>query len=126
MRLIEIAAFRFPSDPDFIMFTTELERAGIKYTCPERTQLENQPFLSIGLGGLRVLVEQADVARAKAILEEVVGQPDEAQDEADIEIANRKAEEEAAFQRNYKRMRMLLLFVVFLILLAWLLGRITH
>jgi hypothetical protein len=76
--LVEVACFNFATDPKFLLFINYLESEGIPYACPERLQLETQPFLSIGLGGLRVLVHGYNLEKAQALLESIVPpEPDE-------------------------------------------------
>jgi hypothetical protein len=70
--LVEVACFNFATDPDFLLFINYLEAEEIPYACPERLQLETQPFLSIGLGGLRVLVHEHNLEKAQALLESIV------------------------------------------------------
>ncbi len=82
--LVEVARFNFPSDPDFLLFINHLESEGIPYACPERFQLETQPFLSIGLGGLRVLVHADNLERASALLKSLEAPP-QAINEASVE-----------------------------------------
>lgn len=100
---VTIAVFRFPTDPDFVLFTTELERAGIRYVCPEQNQLAVDPLLSIGLGGLRVMTDAADEQQARAIYEELIGVQEIEPDEADLELERLKAADEKRFTQNYYR-----------------------
>ena len=113
--LIVIANFRFPTDPDFVMFVTELEQEGIEYVCPERTQLEVDPLMSMAFGGLRVLVQEKDATRAREILASITDAEVAEPDEADEEISRMKSEEAGALQRNY---RSCLIAVAVLVLIA--------
>ena len=119
MQAITVATFRFPTDPDFIMFTTELERAGIEYICPEKNQLSVDPMLSISFGGLRVMVDASDVDRAKAIYDEAIGQSTAIKDEADLEIEQMKAADEAAFTKNHRTCLVGLVVLSVAIRLVW-------
>ena len=101
-QFVKIASFRFPTDPDFVMFVTELEQEGIEYQCPERTQLEVDPLMSMAFGGLRVLVQEQDAARAREILASITDAEIAEPDEADQEIAQMKSEEARVLQRNYR------------------------
>ena len=115
-QFVQVAKFDFPSDPGFVLFLNELEHAGIEYVCPEKVQLENQPFLSIGLGGLRVLVDAKDVTAAKAILDgmypDELGEPDE----ADLEISKLKADEEKSMQKSAFIIKAVGIFLALMIL----------
>jgi hypothetical protein len=117
-QLVQVANFNFPSDPEFILFIHELEHAGIEYVCPEKIQLENQPLLTIGLGGLRVLVNIEDATEAKAILEGLNSDEPMEPDEADMELARRRAEEEKSMQKSYFVIKAFGVFLVVLILVG--------
>lgn len=122
-QFIVIANFRFPTDPDFVMFVTELEQEGIEYVCPERTQLEVDPLMSLAFGGLRVLVKEEDATRAKEILESITHAEVAEPDEADDEIARMKSEEARVLQRNY---RSCLIGVAVLVLIILIVNVITR
>lgn len=75
-KLIEVARFNFPTDPAFLLFISYLESEHIPYACPERMTLETQPFMSIGLGGMRVFVHEEHAERPKTLFGSIE-KPDE-------------------------------------------------
>jgi hypothetical protein len=114
-QFVHITTFNFPTDPEFVVFIAALEHAGIPYLCPERTQLENQSLLSIGLGGLRVLVPARYADQAQALLEEQrTSTEPETPDAADLEIARLRAEEAQAAQQGYRALKFMAWIAVFL------------
>jgi hypothetical protein len=80
-KLVEVACFSFPTEPGFLLFTSILEAEGIPFACPERLQIEMQPFMSLGLGGLRVLVHDYNAEKARLLLENIQSSEMEEQEE---------------------------------------------
>jgi hypothetical protein len=119
MQFVTIGVFRFPTDPDFILFTTALEQANIDYFCPEENQLSVDPILSIGLGGLRVMVNVGDEAQAKALYAEIIDGYEAQPDEAEDEIARMKAEDEKMLARNYRTCLFAVGFILVFLLAIW-------
>lgn len=70
-KMITVATFNFATDANFLIFKMKLQEEGILYNAAEENTVGIDPFLSITVGGIRVLVNEADALRARAILQEI-------------------------------------------------------
>lgn len=70
-QLITIATFNFSTDPGFLLFKASLEHHGIAYFAAEENTVNANPFLSISVGGIRVMVHEDDVPEAIGIWREI-------------------------------------------------------
>lgn len=70
-QLITIATFNFATDPNLLLLKAKLTDAGITYNAADENTVGIDPLLSITVGGIRVLVNEHDVARAREIILEI-------------------------------------------------------
>lgn len=70
-QLITVATFNFSTDLQFLVFKSSLEHHGIPYFAAEEHTVNANPFLSISVGGIRVMVHEDDVPAAIGIWREI-------------------------------------------------------
>ncbi len=70
-QLITVATFNFSTDLQFLVFKSSLEHHGIAYFAAEEHTVNANPFLSISVGGIRVMVHEDDVPAAIGIWREI-------------------------------------------------------
>lgn len=69
--LITVATFNFSTDPNFLLFKAALEHHDIPYLAAEENTVNANPFLSISVGGIRVMVHEDDLPDAISIWREI-------------------------------------------------------
>jgi hypothetical protein len=70
-QLITVATFNFSTDPGFLVFKASLEHHDIPFLAAEENTVNANPFLSISVGGIRVMVHEDDVPAAIGIWREI-------------------------------------------------------
>lgn len=69
--LITVATFNFSTDPNFLLFKAALKHYDIPFFAADENTVNANPFLSISVGGIRVMVHEDDVPAATGIWREI-------------------------------------------------------
>lgn len=70
-QLITVTTFNFSTDPNFLLFKAALKHHDIPYLAAEENTVNANPFLSISVGGIRVMVHENDLPEAISIWREI-------------------------------------------------------
>lgn len=70
-QLVTVATFNFATDPNLLLLKAKLADNGIAYNAADENTIGIDPLLSISVGGIRVLVNEQDAARAQEIIQEI-------------------------------------------------------
>lgn len=70
-QLVTVATFNFATDPNLLLLKAKLADNGIAYNAADENTIGIDPLLSISVGGIRVLVNEQDAARAREIIQEI-------------------------------------------------------
>lgn len=70
-QLITVATFNFSTDPNFLLFKAALKHHDIPFFAADENTVNANPFLSISVGGIRVMVHEDDVPAATGIWREI-------------------------------------------------------